>query len=99
VYLRTINYVDALALIRLDVLRELRGYTTDLRLYGWEDYDLWCAMAERGAAGVWVPEVVARYRVSPRSMLRSVTEISNTEAFEVLIERHPTLMAGLTPPL
>lgn len=99
VYLRTINYVDALALIRVAALRELRGYTTDLRLYGWEDYDLWCAMAERGAAGAWIPEVVARYRVSPESMLRSVTTISNTEAFEALIERHPALMAGLTPPL
>jgi hypothetical protein len=98
-YLRTINYVDALALIRVEALRELEGYTDDLRLHGWEDYDLWCAMAERGARGAWVPEVVARYRVSPKSMLRSVTEISNTDAFAALMERHPRLMAGLEPPL
>jgi glycosyltransferase involved in cell wall biosynthesis len=98
-YLRTVNYIDAMALIRTRELRELGGYSTDLRLYGWEDYDLWCGFAERGRRAVAVPEIVARYRVAPESMLRSVTTISNSEAFAVLIERHPRLMAGLEPPL
>ena len=31
-------------------LRDLGGYATELRLYGWEDYDLWCRMAEEGCA-------------------------------------------------
>jgi len=37
---------------------------------------------------------VGRYRVAQHSMLRSTTQISNVDAFSVLSERHPRLMAG-----
>jgi hypothetical protein len=96
--LREGNYVDAMALVRADALRTLRGYATDPRLHGWEDYELWCRMAETGRHGTAVPEIVGRYRVSEHSMLRSVTQLSYTEAFSVLAERHPVLMAGVVPP-
>jgi hypothetical protein len=93
--LREMNYIDAMALIRAHSLRELAGYTTNRRLHGWEDYDLWCRMADRGWRGIHVPEIVGRYRVSRGSMLRSITNISHADAFEALIERSPKLMAGL----
>ena len=92
------NYVDAMAMIRCDRLRELDGYTTDMRLHGWEDYDLWCKVAERGWRGHAVREIVGRYRVSTRSMLATTTGISGTDAYVALIERHPRLMAGVKPP-
>ena len=95
---RTVNYIDSMALFRTEVVRDLGGYTTDLRLHGWEDYDLWCRIAEHGGNGVLVPEIIARYLASPHSML-NVTNISWTIAYSVLIERHPTLMRGLSPPL
>jgi hypothetical protein len=96
--LRVGNYIDAMALIRTGVLRELGGYTTDSRLYGWEDYDLWCRMAERGLYGLIERQVLARYRVAQHSML-SLTNLSTTIAFSLLAERCPTLMRGLVPPL
>jgi hypothetical protein len=89
--LRSYNYIDALALIRTQQLRELGGYTTDLRLHGWEDYDLWCSVAERGWRGHEVPQILARYRTSPTSMLR-FTSSSETIAKLAIIERHPRLM-------
>lgn len=95
--LRKGNFVDALALIRTDLLRELGGYTTDRRLYGWEDYDLWCRIAERGDRGRQVPQILARYRASPTSM-RSITNLSMAGALAAVIERHPRLMAGVAPP-
>lgn len=95
--LRQGNYIDALAVLRLDVLREMGGYTTDRRLYGWEDYDLYCRMAEAGRRAVFVPELVARYRVSAASML-SVTNISTTAAYMALQERCPNLMGDALPP-
>lgn len=98
VRLREGNYIDAMALLRTERIRALGGYTTDRRLHGWEDYDLWCRVAEHGGHGVQVPEVIARYRASRHSML-SLTNLSATIAFSVLIERYPTLMAGLRPPL
>ena len=97
--LRHSNYIDAMAMIRVKTLRQLDGYTTDVRLYGWEDYDLWCKVAERGWEGFSVREILGRYRVSAGSMLRSTTNLSMTEAYVALIERHPQLMAGIRPPL
>ena len=57
-----------MALWRTDVIRRRAGYTEDLRLYGREDYDLYCRVADRGLHGVHVTEIVARYRVSEHSM-------------------------------
>ena len=96
--LATGNYIDAMALWRTASLRELGGYTTELRLHGWEDYDLFCRVAERGRAGVLVPEILGRYRVRAHSML-SITDISTRAAVSLLIERHPTVMRGVEPPL
>ncbi len=92
--LRQGNYIDAMAMIRADVLRQLGGYSTDRRLYGWEDYDLWCRVAEAGLRGVLVPALLARYRDSPISM-RSVTNVDHSELYAVLAERSPRLFAGL----
>jgi hypothetical protein len=88
--LRRHNYIDALALIRRSALREVGGFTTDLRLYGWEDYDLWCKLASRGMRAAHVKEIVARYRVSGSSMI-SLTNLSLEDAQAALAERHPEL--------
>jgi GT2 family glycosyltransferase len=95
--LRHGNFIDALSMIRADVLRGLGGYTSDRRLFGWEDYDLWCQVAESGGQGQLVPQILARYRTSPASM-QWTTNISTTGAVSALIERHPRLMAGVVPP-
>lgn len=96
--LRLGNYIDALSMIRVDRLREIGGFTTDRRLYGWEDYDLWCRMAERGWSGQLVPQILARYRASPGSMV-STTNLSKTTAMAAVIEHAPQLMAGILPPV
>jgi hypothetical protein len=82
------NYIDAQALIRADVLREFGGYSTDPRLHGWEDYDLWCKVAASGLSAAFVPEVVGRYRVGATSML-SLTNLSTGGAKSLLRERYP----------
>ena len=96
--LRAGNYIDAMALVRAPILRGIGGYTTDQRMHGWEDYDLWCHLAELGERGVFVPEIVARYRSARHSML-SVTNLSGTMAYSVLAERYPRLMGSVLPPL
>lgn len=89
--LRWGNLADAMALIDRHVLIDLGGFTTDPRLHGWEDYDLWCKLAEEGFEGAFVPQVVGRYRVSGHSMLQ-VTDISWRTAFSVLADRYPRVM-------
>lgn len=92
--LRHGNYIDAMALVRTSALRSLGGFAEDRRLHGWEDYDLWCRIAEAGGRAAHVPTIVGRYRTSSSSML-SVTNISVDAAFDALRERAPALMAGL----
>lgn len=95
--LRAANYIDALALIRREALVELGGYTTDPRLHGWEDYDLWVRMAEYGRHGAFVPEILARYRVGHGSML-SFTNMSVTDAYVAIADHAPRLMRGVRIP-
>ncbi len=89
------NPVDALSLIRRERLLALGGYTEDVRMLGWEDYDLWCRVAAAGGHGVQVPEILARYRVGDKSML-SLTDIDVSAMRALLRVRYPTVM-GLNP--
>ena len=69
------NYIDAMALVRKSAWAEAGGY--DHVQYGWEDFDFWCRLAERGHFGLPVPEVLADYRVHAASMLHTTTEIQD----------------------
>ena len=40
--------IDATAMFRRDAWLDLGGYSTAEGIYGWEDYDLWLSIAERG---------------------------------------------------
>jgi glycosyltransferase involved in cell wall biosynthesis len=94
--LRDGNYVDAMSLMRRDALVEIGGYTDDLRLYGWEDYDLWCRAAERGLEGVHLPQILGRYHHGATSMI-SLTALDHGEAKAVLRKRYPRVMGAQTP--
>jgi cellulose synthase/poly-beta-1,6-N-acetylglucosamine synthase-like glycosyltransferase len=88
--LRFGNFIDAMALIRRAALLEVGGYSTDPRMYGWEDLALWCSFADRGWNGIRIPRFVARYRASTHSMV-SVTNIDHSEVWAALVELHPSL--------
>ncbi len=92
--LREGNYVDAMAMLRRVAVLELGGYTEDIRLYGWEDFDLWCRVAEHGRHGAFVPEILCRYRQNHHSML-SVSAIDATEAVSLLRDRYPSVWPGV----
>jgi len=92
------NYIDALALIRRAKLREVGGYSLDARLMlGWEDYDLWARLAERGEFGAFVPQIVGRYRAGRSSMV-SVTNLSVSDAYAAVADHAPNLMRGVRIP-
>jgi glycosyltransferase involved in cell wall biosynthesis len=82
------NYIDALALLRRSALDTVGGYTDDLRLHGWEDYDLWLSFADRDLTPTFVPNAVGRYREHTSSM-RRITDVSHEDARLALRERHP----------
>lgn len=91
--LRQGNYIDAMAMLRRSALEATGGYSTDPSLYGWEDFALWLALAERGRRGVHVHDFVGRYRKSPHSMI-SLANVDISAAWGALLRRHPELAAG-----
>lgn len=85
------NYIDAMALVRKSAWAGAGGY--DHVRYGWEDFDFWCRLAERGQYGINVPDVLADYRVHAASMLHTMTEVRDhkNDLVDDLTRRHPWL--------
>jgi glycosyltransferase involved in cell wall biosynthesis len=94
--LRDENYVDAMALLRKETWRRVGGYDR-MRVGGWEDFDFWCKCVEAGIHGLLVPEILARYRDHPSSMLaRETNRKANARRVRSeMLERHPWLRLGL----
>ncbi|MFS3136581.1 glycosyltransferase [Gluconacetobacter sacchari] len=85
------NVVDAMALVAKWAWAAAGGYYVSRDAMGWEDYDLWCSLAELGIAGVQVPEILAEYRVHDAAMTDTVTERAAHKARVVALlrARHP----------
>jgi glycosyltransferase involved in cell wall biosynthesis len=71
--LSTGNMVDAMALLRKSVWETMGGYSTNMPVMGWEDFDLWFKIARAKGWGILVPEILAKYRFHRGSMLNSIT--------------------------
>lgn len=90
-WLCDVNYIDAQAMIRRDVLERHGGYREDgTWLYGVEDWDLWLRLADAGEYGVHVPEMLGRYRTQRSSMI-SITNLAARPIAAKIRERYPTL--------
>ena len=85
------NYIDAMALVAKWAWAAAGGYYDQADARGWEDYGLWCRLAELGQFGVWHPVALAEYRVHSGSMTNAVTETAtNKRALVEFMEgRHP----------
>jgi hypothetical protein len=66
------NYIDAMAAIRTDVLREIGGYDARFGLIGWEDYELWLRFAAAGRHPAFVPSFIGQYYMRPGSRQETV---------------------------
>jgi glycosyltransferase involved in cell wall biosynthesis/SAM-dependent methyltransferase len=85
------NYIDAMALVRKNAWAAVGGYHDGL--HGWEDYDLWCRLAEAGFFGVQVADDLALYRVHGESMLHAVTHVGTRleDVRQTISDAHPWL--------
>jgi glycosyltransferase involved in cell wall biosynthesis len=84
-----VNELPADAMVRREALLEAGGW--QLR-GGYEDWDLWMALAERGAQGLHVPVLTGWYRVRSTRMLAGAQQ-RHGAILAVLRERHPGLFA------
>ena len=87
------NYIDAMSMVRSTTWQRVGGYVQGAdadALYGWEDFDFWLSCAELGISGLFVPEILARYRTHANSML-AVTNVETASLLALLRARHPSL--------
>lgn len=78
-----------MALFRASSIRDAGGYSTELTSY--EDWDLYCALAERGHRGAIIPEFLLHYRIRPDSLLRTEVEMRRQHLHARVLEKHPNL--------
>ncbi len=79
------------ALMERKLVEELGGY--DEWLTSFEDWDVFCAMAERGYEGMVIPEFLFHYRMRPDSMTRTEATRSRHALIAYLNQKHPKLPA------
>ena len=89
------NYIDAMAMIRKAYWSALGGYTRQEQ--GWEDYDFWCKLVDHGFWGLRTDDILALYRVHEKSMLRTVTDTteSRIQLANIMNSRHRWLRVDL----
>jgi len=85
-----LNDVPVTSLVRRSALQEVGGWSMGS---GYEDWDLWLALAERGYTGVHVPRPTLRYRRRPGRMLEDVTP-QHEALYTRLRRRHAALFAA-----
>jgi glycosyltransferase involved in cell wall biosynthesis len=90
------NEFGVSALFRRELLEEVGGWTDIGDPMGYEDWDLWLKIAERGYAGVHAgPGVVTfRKRTRERSMLNA-TRGGHRSLYRTIRERHPAVFGSL----
>jgi glycosyltransferase involved in cell wall biosynthesis len=83
------NHLPIGSLYRRSALLDVGGWQFP---GGYEDWDLWMSLAERGWKGIGIPEVTACYRVQPGRRL-SRSSRRHAERYIKLRARHPVLFA------
>lgn len=85
------NYIDAMVMLAKWAWAAAGGYYVQRDAMGWEDYDIWCRLAELGIQGTQVKEAIAEYRAHFSSMTSTVTEQTyhKPKVTSYLADRHP----------
>ncbi|MEJ2136585.1 MAG: glycosyltransferase family A protein, partial [Desulfofustis sp.] len=84
------NIIFCTALFRRKDWESVGGYDPGM-VYGWEDYDFWLALIERGRQVHRLEGCHFFYRVAPESMVRSKEKFEKVEMFKRIFQRHQEL--------
>ena len=87
------NVIFCSALFRKSDWEVVGGYDPGM-IYGWEDYDFWLSLIERGREVYQIPEILFSYRVSSDSMVRSKERWQKVAMFKRIFERHTKLFSS-----
>ncbi len=76
-------------LMRRSALEQAGGYDEQMPAY--EDWDLYCAMLEKGMRGEVVPEFLIRYRQRPGSLMKTRAARLHDVLHARILAKHPVL--------
>ena len=85
------NIIFCSALYRRSDWELAGGYDPGM-IYGWEDYDFWLSLIERGRRVHQLPATHFYYRVDPASMVRSKERWQKIEMFKRIYQRHSSFI-------
>lgn len=84
------NYASTCsALIKRSALEEVGGYDESWPSY--EDWDVWCSMAERGMRAGVLPQIGFHYRFRDQSMVRTTAKTNDRALRARLVAKHQAL--------
>jgi len=81
------NVIFCSALFRRKDWEEVGGYDIGM-IYGWEDYDFWLSLIEKGKQVHRLDEILFFYRVASDSMVRSKEKWQKIAMFKRIFKRH-----------
>lgn len=84
------NIIFCTAIFRRCDWRLTGGYDETF-IHGWEDYDFWLSLVERGRKVYKLPSVHFYYRVSNNSMVRTCSRNNKLDTFVKLYHKHNKL--------
>jgi glycosyltransferase involved in cell wall biosynthesis len=84
-----VNDIPGTSMVRREALLAAGGWSMGS---GYEDWDLWMALAENGGTGVYVPHALLRYRRRGGRMLGGMPA-RHAQTYRLLESRHPALFA------
>lgn len=87
------NVIFCSALFRKSDWKAVGGYNQEM-IYGWEDYDFWLSLIERGCEVYQIPEILFSYRVASDSMVRTKEKWKKVAMFKRIFERHQQLFTA-----
>ncbi|MBU1565608.1 MAG: glycosyltransferase [Proteobacteria bacterium] len=86
------NLIFCSAFFRKDDWQEAGGYDPGM-VNGWEDYEFWLGLIERGRKVVRIQDILFYYRVASDSMVRSKEKWQKVAMFRRIYERHQQLFS------
>lgn len=92
------NIIFCSALFRREDWEEVGGYNRNMAV-GWEDWDFWLSLIERGREVFRIPEVLFFYRVKEGSMAASMDAAKKAAMHLRVMENHPQLFVANALPL
>ena len=85
------NIIFCTALFRRSDWELVGGYDPAMK-YGWEDYDFWLSLIERGREVIQLDDIFFYYRVAQDSMVRSKEKWQKVEMFKRIYQKHSALI-------